>query len=95
MRIYIANLGKYNEGELVGAWFTPPVDYDEMAERIGLNDEYEEYAIHDYELPFEIDEYTYQRIYRTSYRNFSAVSAAWRNCANTQTILFIIPIVVI
>ena len=46
MRIYIANLGKYNEGELVGAWFTPPVDYDEMAERIGLNDRYEEYAIH-------------------------------------------------
>ena len=44
MRIYIANLGKYNEGELVGAWFTPPVDYDEMAERIGLNDRYEEYG---------------------------------------------------
>ena len=58
MRIYIANLGKYNEGELVGAWFTPPVDFDEVKERIGLNDEYEEYAIHDYELPFEIDEYT-------------------------------------
>ena len=58
MRIYIANLGKYNKGELVGAWFTLPVDYDEMAERIGLNEFYEEYAIHDYELPFEIDEYT-------------------------------------
>ena len=58
MQVYIANLGKYNEGELVGAWFTPPIDYDEMAERIGLNDEYEEYAIHDYELPFAIDEYT-------------------------------------
>ena len=58
MQVYVANLGKYNEGELVGAWFTPPIDYDEMAERIGLNDEYEEYAIHDYELPFEIDEYT-------------------------------------
>lgn len=58
MRIYIANLGKYNEGELVGAWFTPPIDFDEVKERIGLNDEYEEYAIHDYELPFEIDEYT-------------------------------------
>ena len=42
MRVYIANLGKYNEGELVGAWFTPPVDYDEMAERIGLNGNYEE-----------------------------------------------------
>ena len=58
MRVYVANLGKYNEGELVGAWFEPPIDYDEMAERIGLNDQYEEYAIHDYELPFEIDEYT-------------------------------------
>ena len=58
MRIYIANLGKYNEGELVGAWFTPPVDFEEVKERIGLNDEYEEYTIHDYELPFEIDEYT-------------------------------------
>ena len=42
----------------MGAWFTLPVDYDEMAERIGLNGFYEEYAIHDYELPFEIDEYT-------------------------------------
>ncbi|MGQ4242164.1 antirestriction protein ArdA [Enterococcus casseliflavus] len=58
MRIYVANLGKYNEGELVGAWFTPPIDYEEMEEKIGLNGEYEEYAIHDYELPFDIDEYT-------------------------------------
>lgn len=58
MRIYIANLGKYNEGELVGDWFTVPVDEDEVAERIGLNDEYEECAIHHYELPFDIDEYT-------------------------------------
>lgn len=57
MRVYVANLGKYNEGELVGTWFTPPIDYDEVKEQIGLNDEYEEYAIHDYELPFEIDEY--------------------------------------
>lgn len=58
MQVYIANLSKYNEGELVGAWFTPPIDFDEVKERIGLNDEYEEYAIHDYELPFEISEYT-------------------------------------
>ena len=58
MRVYVANLGKYNEGELVGVWFTSPIDYDEMTERIGLNEYYEEYAIHDYELPFEIDEYT-------------------------------------
>ncbi|MFQ9975074.1 MAG: antirestriction protein ArdA [Butyricicoccus sp.] len=58
MRVYIANLGKYNEGELVGAWFEPPIDMDEVRERIGLNDQYEEYAIHDFELPFEIEEYT-------------------------------------
>lgn len=58
MRVYIANLGKYNEGELVGEWFTPPIDFDNVKEVIGLNDEYEEYAIHDYELPFSIDEYT-------------------------------------
>lgn len=58
LRVYIANLGKYNEGELVGAWFVPPIDFEDMEERIGLNGEYEEYAIHDHELPFEISEYT-------------------------------------
>lgn len=61
MQVYVANLGKYNEGELVGAWFTPPIDYDEMAERIGLNDEYEEYAIHDGECfaYYELTPYNY------------------------------------
>lgn len=58
MQIYIANLGKYNEGELTGSWFSFPIDFEDVAEKIGLNDEYEEYAIHDYELPFQIDEYT-------------------------------------
>ncbi|MFD1414995.1 antirestriction protein ArdA [Oceanobacillus jeddahense] len=58
MQVYIANLGKYTEGELVGAWFVLPIDMEEVKERIGLNDEYEEIAIHDYELPFEVHEYT-------------------------------------
>ncbi|MBM6615047.1 antirestriction protein ArdA [Desemzia sp. RIT804] len=58
MQVYISNLGKYNEGELVGAWFHPPINMEEVKEKIGLNDEYEEYAIHDYDLPFTIDEYT-------------------------------------
>ena len=57
MQVYIANLGKYNEGELVGAWFSFPIDFEEVKEKIGLDAEYEEYAIHDYELPFRIDEY--------------------------------------
>lgn len=56
-KLYIANLGKYNEGRLVGEWFTVPVNMEEVREKIGLNDEYEECAIHDYELPFEIGEY--------------------------------------
>ena len=57
MRVYIANLGKYNEGELVGAWFAPPIDFEDVVEKLGLNGTYEEYAIHDYELPFKIGEY--------------------------------------
>lgn len=58
-QIYIANLGKYNEGELVGEWFEFPIDMDEVAEKIGLNEEYEECAIHDYETvyPISIGEY--------------------------------------
>jgi Antirestriction protein (ArdA) len=58
MQVYIANLGKYNEGELVGAWFTPPIDMEDVKIRIGLNGEYEEYTVHDYELSLKIDEYT-------------------------------------
>lgn len=57
VKVYIANLGKYNEGVLQGSWFTLPVDFDFIAEKIGLNDEYEEYAIHDFESPFDIPEY--------------------------------------
>lgn len=58
MQVYISNLGRYNEGELVGAWFQPPIDMEDVKEKIDLNEHYEEYAIHDYELPFEINEYT-------------------------------------
>ena len=58
MRVYIANLGKYNEGELVGAWFSFPIDEEDVAERIGLNSYYEEYAVHDTDnFPIEIGEY--------------------------------------
>ena len=58
MQVYIANLGKYNEGELVGDWFSFPLDEEVIAERIGLNVEYEEYAIHDTDnFPMEISEY--------------------------------------
>ena len=42
MAVYIANLGKYNEGYLVGAWFTFPIDEEDVKEKIGLNEQYEE-----------------------------------------------------
>lgn len=59
MRVYIANLGKYNEGYLVGDWFSFPLDGEEVAERIGLTMGYEEYAVHDTDnFPVEVEEYT-------------------------------------
>jgi antirestriction protein len=62
LKIYIANLGKYNEGQLVGEWVTLPATSDDLEAvytRIGINSEYEETAIHDFEtdLPISINEY--------------------------------------
>lgn len=62
MKIYLTNLGKYNEGELVGEWVELPVSNEELQEvfkRIGINEEYyEEYFITDYECDFyEVEEY--------------------------------------
>jgi antirestriction protein len=53
---FITNLGKYNEGELVGEWISFPIDEEELEDvflRIGINDEYEEYFFTDWECPFE------------------------------------------
>lgn len=41
VNVYVANLGKYNEGELVGEWISLPVTEDEMNEmfvRIGVGE---------------------------------------------------------
>ena len=49
---FITNLGKYNEGELVGEWVKFPITNDEMQEvfkRIGIGRRYEEWFISDYE----------------------------------------------
>lgn len=50
---FITNLGKYNEGELVGEWVKFPTTYDEIQnvfERIGIDGEcYEEFFITDYD----------------------------------------------
>ena len=57
INLYIANLGKYNEGQLVGAWVALPVAKNELArilkEEVKINETYEERAIHDYESDIE------------------------------------------
>lgn len=58
IKVFIVNLGKYNEGTPTGAWFTLPIDSSELKERLELGGNYEEYAIHDYESPIPISEYT-------------------------------------
>ena len=61
-RVFITNLGKYNEGELVGKWLDLPCDdiESELAS-IGVADDsqYEEYFITDYEndWSFSVSEY--------------------------------------
>ena len=52
LNVFITNLGKYNEGELVGEWLKLPCTEEELQaslKRIGINKEYEEYFITDYE----------------------------------------------
>lgn len=56
LNIYIANLGKYNEGKLVGKWVELPCyNLKEVLKQIGVIEgtTYEEYAIHDYESDIE------------------------------------------
>lgn len=63
LNIFVNNLGKYNEGEFVGDWLKLPKEVDEiekfLKDVVGINDEYEEFFITDYEtdLPYKISEY--------------------------------------
>ena len=55
LNIYLTNLGKYNEGFLIGEWVELPASEEELEkvfERIGINEEYEEFFITDYESDF-------------------------------------------
>ena len=49
---FVTNLGKYNEGELIGEWAGFPMEREQMKEllnRIGINEEQESYFITDYD----------------------------------------------
>ena len=69
--VWVANLGKYNEGDLVGEWWDLEevedfdLEFEELRSRIGLSDEpdergvyYEEYAVFDWECDLPGVEYT-------------------------------------
>ena len=64
IKIFLTNLGKYNEGCLMGEWVKLPVPKDKLEavlRRIGINEQYEEYFISDYESLFSnlhISEYS-------------------------------------
>ena len=62
-RIFITNLGKYNEGEMVGEWIELPATEEEIRQvlqRIGINDQYEEYFVSSFEGfdPIDLDQHT-------------------------------------
>lgn len=66
IKLYIANLGKYNEGYMIGEWFELPYsneEWDKLLERIGIDEQYEEFFIADvdceiYSIPRCIGEYS-------------------------------------
>lgn len=60
IKVFLTNLGKYNEGELVGEWVNLPFKEGEeremlfdVLERIGCGTGYEEYFITDYECEWD------------------------------------------
>lgn len=73
LRVFIENMGAYNEGRLEGEWITLPITEDELQEvleRIGCyyvdddgnehNTNYEEYFFTDYECEVDIDWSNYE-----------------------------------
>lgn len=96
IKVYVANLGKYNEGELVGNWFTLPHDIEDIRVQIGVAHYdhegtfvpyvsdgltmYEEWAIHDYEAPFKIEEYS-------SLDKLNEIAERLDNCTETEEVI--------
>lgn len=77
---YITNLGKYNEGYLIGEWITFPIEDDELKEvfeRIGINEEYEEFFFTDWEC--EIDLRLGEYISISKVNEYAEAIDAWDN----------------
>lgn len=75
--VWIGNLGKYNEGELVGKWVELPCDdFEEVFDSIGINEMYEETFIGDYENDYGIEVGEYDNLEQLNY--YAAVLEAMR-----------------
>lgn len=62
---FITNLGKYNEGELVGKWIDFPIedeDLEAVFAQIGINDDYEEFFFTDWETEIDLNLGEYESI---------------------------------
>lgn len=49
LNLFVANLGKYNEGDLIGEWLRLPATAEEISDcltRIGISNEPDEYGIY-------------------------------------------------
>ena len=57
IKIYVANLAQYNNGNIIGDWFELPVSFSDISKKCQLSASEEEWIILDYEAPFKIHEY--------------------------------------
>ena len=98
--VYIANLGKYNEGELVGGWLSLPATKEEWESllvkiKLGHYEDgefhygyeengiiYEEWAIHDTNIEYDIHVEEYSNIQDLNY-----VAAAFENCTDPELVV--------
>lgn len=55
VQIYVENLSERNKGR--GNWFELPVSMNDLSRKFGLDDDFDEYIITDYEAPFDIKEF--------------------------------------
>ena len=89
-KVFITNLGKYTEGELIGQWLDLPCNnITEQLKSIDVrpNSKYEEAFITDYENDWNYNVGEYENIYRSGQKKRGAIrscfviwtSRAWKN----------------
>lgn len=80
-QIYIANLSKYVSGTIQGGWFDLPVDYSDIATKLGLNESEEETIILDSDAPFTVTQYDSLDRLNELYEQYSELPSEVRNHA--------------